>query len=297
MSKQNPNTMKKLTLFFAIILTIITLSAQERIVGSGKTVVQERKLAAFTSVSHLSSTFNITIKQSNVSKVIVTADDNLIDYILTEVSNGTLTVSVKPEISYSEPHVTITVYTPHLNEVVMKGTGNVTVLSVKEDHFTVTCKGTGSFKCDCLVAYKDLVLQSSGTGKIDVSYLCRKSLTIINRGTGSIKTKVLQDGTEQVNVQNAGTGTITMEGLSVSQLSLKNTGTGSVYPKGKAENLTLENDGTGHIKADRLTAQTAHIIHKGVGSIRAHVTGTTYLTKTSKLGTVKITGGGKIIEE
>lgn len=126
--------MKKLTLFFAIILTIITLSAQERIVGSGKTVVQERKLAAFTSVSHLSSTFNITIKQSNVSKVIVTADDNLIDYILTEVSNGTLTVSVKPEISYSEPHVTITVYTPHLNEVVMKGTGNVTVLSVKEDH-------------------------------------------------------------------------------------------------------------------------------------------------------------------
>ena len=126
------------------------LSAQTTIVGSGPMVKQERKLEAFNTVNN-PSTFDITITRSSDYRAVVTADGNLIDYILTEVENGTLTVSIKSGISYSNAHVTITIFTPHLNEVVMKGTGNVTALSVKEDSFTATCKGTGSFKCDCLL--------------------------------------------------------------------------------------------------------------------------------------------------
>jgi predicted small secreted protein len=288
--------MKKSTLIIAILLTTSTLVAQNTITGSGTVIAQHRELETFTSVNS-PSTVDVTILKNEISCADVKADDNLMEFVLTEVENGVLTISMKRDISYNSPHITVTVYTPHLSEVVMKGTGNVTVLSVKEEHFTLTNKGTGNFKSDCLVVEKDLILQNSGTGNIDVSYMCPNSVTIQNSGTGNINMSMIQNVTSSMKIQNSGTGDITLKKLSVGYLQLKSLGTGNVTLSGKADNMTLVNGGCGNVRANNLKVATAHITHASVGNIIATVTGTAYLTDKSELGKVTIHGGGKIVRE
>ena len=288
--------MKKSTLIIAILLTTSTLVAQNTITGSGTVIAQHRELETFTSVNS-PSTVDVTILKNEISCADVKADDNLMEFVLTEVENGVLTISMKRDISYNSPHITVTVYTPHLSEVVMKGTGNVTVLSVKEEQFTLTNKGTGNFKSDCLVVEKDLILQNSGTGNIDVSYMCPNSVTIQNSGTGNINMSMIQNVTSSMKIQNSGTGDITLKKLSVGDLQLKSLGTGNVTLSGKADNMTLVNGGCGNVRANNLKVATAHITQNSVGNIIATVTGTAYLTDKSELGKVTIHGGGKIFRE
>lgn len=288
--------MKKSTLLCVILLAMSMLSAQTTILGSGKIETQHRELEAFTSVNS-PSTVDVTIIKNEKSCAEVTADNNLMEFVLTEVENGVLTISMKRGFSYNSPHITVTIYTPHLSEVVMKGTGNVTVLSVKEEYFTLTTKGTGNFKSDCLVVEKDLVLQCRGTGNIDVSYMCPNNVTVQNSGAGNMNIKMLQNVTSSMKIQNLGTGDIDLKKLSVGDLQLMIRGTGNVTLSGKADNMTLVNNGCGNVRANILKVKTAHITQNGIGNIIATVTDTTYLTQKNKIGKVTIHGGGKIIEE
>lgn len=288
--------MKKIALTIAILLTISTLVAQTTITGSGKVITQYRELETFTSVNSPSSV-DVTILKNEKSCAQVTADDNLMEFVLTEVENGVLTISMKRDISYNSPHITVTIYTPHLSEVVMKGTGNVTVLSVKEEYFTLTTKGTGNFKSDCLVVEKDLVLQCRGTGNIDVSYMCPNNVTVQNSGAGNMNIKMLQNVTSSMKIQNLGTGDIDLKKLSVGDLQLMIRGTGNITLSGKTDKMTLVNNGTGNVQANKLSVKTAHITQNGIGNIIATVTDTAYLTQKNKIGKVSIHGGGKIVRE
>ena len=279
-----------------MLLAMSMLSAQTTIVGSGKIVTQHRDLPAFTSVNS-PSTVDVTIMKNEKSCAEVTADDNLMEFVFTEVENGVLTIFMKRGFSYNSPHITVTIYTPHLSEVAMKGTGNVTVLSVKEKYFTLTTKGTGNFKCDCLIVEKDLVLNCRGTGNIDVAYMCPNNVTVQNSGAGNMSIKTLQNVTSSMKIQNLGTGDINLKKLSVGDLQLNIRGTGNVTLSGKADNMTLVNNGTGNVRANNLKVATAHITQNGIGNIIATVTDTAYLTQKNKLGKVTIHGGGKIIEE
>ena len=288
--------MKKSTLLCVILLAMSMLSAQTTIVGSGKIETQHRELEAFTSVNS-PSTVDVTIIKNEKSCAQVTADNNLMEFVLTEVENGVLTISMKRGFSYNSPHITVTIYTPHLSEVVMKGTGNVTVLSAKEEYFTLTTKGTGNFKSDCLVVEKDLVLQCRGTGNIDVSYMCPNNVTVQNSGAGNMNIKMLQNVTSSMKIQNLGTGDIDLKKLSVGDLQLMIRGTGNVTLSGKADNMTLVNNGTGNVQANKLVVKTAHIIQNSVGGINAYVTEKAYLTRKNKTGNLKITGGGEVVME
>jgi hypothetical protein len=287
--------MKNTAVLFAMLLAVCTLSAQTPIEGSGKVIAQYRELAAFTSVNN-TSTIDVTILKNEKSSAEVRADNNLIGFVLTEVKDGVLTISMKQGVSYNNPHITVTIYTPHLNEVIMKGTGNVTILSLKEDRFTAICKGTGNFKCDCLLA-KDLILQNSGTGNMDVSYMSQNSVTIQNSGTGNMNISMLQNATSSMKVQNIGTGNITLKKLSVGDLQVRNQGTGKITLSGKADKMTLVNNGAGNVQANKLVVKNAHVIQNGVGDLTAYVTEKAYLTHKNKLGNVKITGGGEVVME
>ncbi|MBQ3733940.1 MAG: DUF2807 domain-containing protein [Bacteroidales bacterium] len=108
--------MKKSILIIAILLTTSTLVAQNTITGSGKVIAQHRELEAFTSVNS-PSTVDVTIIKNEKSCAEVTADNNLMEFVLTEVENGVLTISMKRGFSYNSPHITVTIYTPHLSEV------------------------------------------------------------------------------------------------------------------------------------------------------------------------------------
>lgn len=276
--------------------------------NSGR-VSQKRALDPFTSLTN-SSLIDVTIVQGDESVAYITADANVIDYVLTkfvevidpktfEVLGRNLTVSLKRGAPKTDSPISVTIYTPHLKEVTLKGPGNVTAHEINEDSFTVTNHGIGSFKCDGLVAKKNLVLENNDIGSIDVRYVCYDTLTIKNKGTGSIKAteKMVKGKTSRVNVQNLSVGNISLKVLDVTILTIKNRDTGAISVRGRADNLIVENEGVGNIKASGLTAYTAYITQKGVGKTDVYVpkTGTVYLLDGTCGCNVKITGGADVV--
>ena len=272
-------------------------------------VACKRKLEPFTSLTS-SSLIDVTIARGDASVAYITADSNVIDYVLTEVVEvidpksfevvgRDLIVSLKRGSPKTDSPISVTIYTPHLNQVTLQGLGNVTAREINEDSFTVTNHGTGCFKCSCLVAKKELVLENNNIGTIDVQYLCYNTLTIKNKGVGSIKATetMIRGKTSKVDVQNLSAGNISLKVLDVSILTLKNKGAGEISVRGSSGNLIVENEGVGNIKAGSLTAHTAFITHKGVGNTSVYVPkkGTVYLLDGTCPCSVKITGGGKVV--
>ena len=272
-------------------------------------VAYKRKLEPFTSLTS-SSIIDITIARGKESVAYITADSNVIDYVLTEVVDvidkesfevvgRDLIVSLKPRAPKTDSPISVTIYTPHLKEVTLQGLGNVTAYEINEDSFTVTNHGTGSFKCNCLIAKKELVLENNSTGTIDVAYLCYNTLTITNKGVGNITaTETMTKGkTSKVDVQNLSAGNVLLKVLDVNILTLKNGCTGEITVRGRAGNLILENEGVGNIKAGGLTAHTAFISQKGGGNTNVYVpkTGKVYLLNGTNLSNVKISGGADVV--
>lgn len=272
-------------------------------------VAYKRKLEPFTSLTS-SSIIDVTIARGKESVAYITADSNVIDYVLTEVVDvidpksfevvgKNLLVSLKRGSPKTDSPISVTIYTPHLKEVTLQGLGNVTAYEINEDSFTVTNQGTGSFKCTCLVAKKELVLENNGAGTIDVAYLCYNTLTITNKGVGNITaTETMTKGkTSIVNVQNSSVGNVSLKVLDVNILTLKNGGAGEITVRGRAGNLILENEGVGNIKAGGLTAHTAFISQKGGGNTNVYVPkkGKVYLLNGTNLSNVKISGGADVV--
>lgn len=261
-------------------------------------VACKRKLEPFTSLTS-SSLIDVTIARGDASVAYITADSNVIDYVLTEVVGRDLLVSLKRGAPKTDSPISVTIYTPHLKEVTLQGLGNVTAYEINEDSFTVTNHGTGCFKCTCLVAKKELVLENNNTGTIDVQYLCYNTLTIKNKGVGSIKATetMIRGKTSKVDVQNLSAGNISLKVLDVSILTLKNKGAGEISARGSAGNLIVENEGVGNIKAGGLKAHTAFITHKGGGNTSVYVPkkGTVYLLDGTGDGNIKIIGGAKVV--
>ena len=272
-------------------------------------VASKRALEPFTSLT-VSSHIDVIIARGDESTAYITADSNVIDYVLTEfvevidsktfeVLGRNLTVSLKRGAPKTDSPISVTIYTPHLKEVTLKEMSSVTAREINEDTFTVINQSSGRFKCDCLVAKKELVLENNGVGTIDVQYLCYNTLTIKNKSAGSITaTETMTKGkTSKVDVQNLSVGYISLAVLEVCVLDLKNRGWGSISVQGRAENLIVENGCVGNIKADGLIAHSAYITHKGTGSTNVHVPkdGTVYLLDGTRLSDVKITGGGKVV--
>ena len=272
-------------------------------------VAYKRKLEPFSSLTS-SSIIDVTIARGKESVAYITADSNVIDYVLTdvvdvidpksfEVVGKNLLVSLKRGSPETNSPISVTIYTPHLNEVTLQGLGNVTAYEINEDSFTVTNHGTGSFKCTCLVAKKELVLENNGAGTIDVQYLCYNTLTIKNKSAGSITaTETMTKGkTSKVDVQNLSVGRISLKVLDANILTLKNRGAGEISVRGSAGNLIVENEGVGNIKAGGLTAHTAFISQKGGGNTNVYVPkkGKVYLLNGTNLSNVKISGGADVV--
>lgn len=311
--------MKKLALIIAILLSISVIYAQERITASGDIVTEEYNLDAFTSVD-IRFVGDVIIHQDPHHKTKVTANENVIRHVRFQVENGKLSVYVDKNFNNVKKLV-VEIYTPTLEELSLRGPGDVVVEKRNEPQLTIINMGAGDCALQCLKIEGTLELHNKGAGSIkvkspdpirqqtllidntgagDVSILgshVSNSLIVNNKGAGDVSVNLMSIPTEELILQNQGASNITVQNISANRMVLRNQGAGDMkLMNGQTEEMTLESIGAGNAHL-LLKVTTAHISHAGVGNIIATVTGTAYLTNKSELGKVTIHGGGKIIEE
>jgi len=162
------------SLTITIIILGLTSSIQgqfwKTVEGHGHVVTKERKTDSFTGLK-VSSGIDVYLKQGNNETVTVEADENLHEYILTEVRGGVLNVYSEYNIrSADKKRVYVTM--KEVNSVKTTSAGDVYGESpINSDELELSASSAGNIKLEVTAKKVDLDISSSGditlTGETD----------------------------------------------------------------------------------------------------------------------------------
>jgi hypothetical protein len=153
--------LKSLTIAILILVVSSCTSAQswKTVYGNKKVVTKERKTDSFTGIK-VSSGIDVYLKQGNNETVSVEADENLHEYIITEVRGGILDVYSEYNIRDAErKRVYVTI--KEVNSVKTTSAGDVFgETPIKSDRLELSASSAGDIKLD--VNAIDIDISSSG---------------------------------------------------------------------------------------------------------------------------------------
>jgi hypothetical protein len=161
-------SLKSLTIAILIFVISSCTSAQswKTVYGNKRVVTKERKTDSFTGIK-VSSGIDVYLKQGNNEDVSVEADENLHEYIITEVRGGILNVYSEYNIRDAErKRVNVTI--KEVNSVRTTSAGDVVgETPVKSDRLELSASSAGDIKLE--VNAKDIDIDISSSGDITIS--------------------------------------------------------------------------------------------------------------------------------
>lgn len=204
----------------------------KRIVGSQNYVTKTLPLEAFNALN-LYGSLDI-VCHTGEPKAVIKAPDNLIDYILVEVKDGTLSVKLSDSVStFRADSLLIHIYTPNLEQVNTIGSGDIDFMDEiapadSERTFTVKVTGSGDIEVAGCKARK-IVASIAGSGDIEFKALQADSMTISIAGSGDFEAERINAG--DVSVSIAGSGDVELSGRAKSA-SYSIAGSGTISASG-----------------------------------------------------------------
>ncbi len=216
----------KIGLFFVLLLASLSVACNGRIGsvkvvrGSGNVVTEERDVSDFTSVS-LQGVGELFIDQTGSELVDITADDNLLPYIETRVSDNKLIISIQRNITFSDVgELTYHVTVAELDSLELDGLSNITVDNLNGEALTVNLDGAGSITVSGEVDRQ--TVEINGAGKYDAANLKSREAVVTHSGAGLAVVQV----SDQLDATLNGIGTV--EYIGDPQVTKDVSGLGSV---------------------------------------------------------------------
>lgn len=240
----------KLFLSLSGVLTVVLTSCLDNLLcvkGDGVIETEYRRTPAFYKIEN-TTPFDVVYTTKDTSGISINADQNIIGYIVTETSGGTLEIKTSPRdacFSYSHTPV-ISVSSPSLNSVLLSGSGDFSADEMKGNLVTVTLSGSGEIRtehinCTDLNVYlsgsgnitlDDIVCAGSdalisGSGNIYLSGLCENNHIKIS-GSGNLHSERLITGSASVLISGSGNSFTNIEDKLTGMIS----GSGNIYVEG-----------------------------------------------------------------
>lgn len=205
----------------------LSLADLDEVIGSGDQTTQSRDVSGFDAV-RLEGVGAVDVTEGDGFSVEVSADENLMDRITTEVEAGTLVIGVERGFTIvPRAGITVSVVLPELTGLEVSGAGDVDAGPVEAGAFEIGVSGAGSVTVDELVA-DELTVAVSGVGgvRIDGGEVSEQSVTL--SGVGDYSAVDLESAT--ADVANSGVGSI--EVWATERLVADISGTGDVRYRG-----------------------------------------------------------------
>lgn len=156
--------MKRIALMTGVLLLAIScVDGQYRksISGNNNVTTEDRKTESFNGIK-VSSGIDVYLKQGNDFSIKVEADENLHEYILTEVRDGILHVYTDANIRYSERKV-VYVTMKEINSLSTSSAGDIIGQTpVKTDEMRLSASSAGDIKIELYAKKADVNISSSG---------------------------------------------------------------------------------------------------------------------------------------
>ena len=205
---------------FAIVLVLLLGGCGfSGVQGSGNVVSESRNVSDIRGVE-LSGDGNLEIEQSGTESLTISADDNILPLLKSEVRNGRLILSERENIDFqAAKRVRYKLAVKNLNEIGLSGDGHVDAKGVVTDKLKISISGDGDIR----------TAGNAEEQEINVS------------GDGSYKGQDLNSKIARVNISGDGSATLTVS----DKLNANISGDGSVeYSGNPTVSQNISGDGS-----------------------------------------------------
>ncbi|HJZ41441.1 MAG TPA: head GIN domain-containing protein [Bacteroidales bacterium] len=195
---------------------------------NGQTTRETRTVPAFNGVA-LTMSADVFISQGTQQKVEVEANKNVMDIIKTEIDGNTLKLTTKDGRWKDMGKVAIYITMPVISELSVSGSGSMSCqTTVKSEDLEIVVSGSGSVSVPKLES-PDITVTITGSGNVSLagSNTQGKLETLIT-GSGDFNGEELQVARGDINITGSGSARVNV----LQELETNITGSGSVLYKG-----------------------------------------------------------------
>ena len=189
--------------------------------GSGNPASDTRAVSNFHGVE-AGGVYHVEIASGKEFGVEVTADDNILPLIRTEVTDGILRISSAERIS-SKSTIKIKVTAPAIDSLNVSGVANVTLTGVKGTDLSIDSSGASKIRVEGTTS--KLSVDVSGATSVDAETLTAENATVETSGASS----VVVNATGKLTTRATGASKIRYTGGAT--VESKTSGAGSVSEK------------------------------------------------------------------
>ena len=217
LNRKRPGYLLTLWLLLAVMVAACT-----PVTGSGHIISQDRPVADFNTIE-FTGIGEVIITQAGTESVKVSADDNVLPLVTTEVQGGQLSLGLKTHIMLTNATVRYEVTVRSLSALSLTGSGNIAVSKLDGDQLDVQLSGSG--KISAAGQEQTLTIALSGSGEVDSEQLTSQQAQVEVSGSGA----VVVNAQEKLDASISGSGDI--EYVGKPQVTSDVSGSGSVSPK------------------------------------------------------------------
>ncbi len=192
-----------------------------RVAGSGNVVTQKRDVSDFTTVE-VKGAFDVEIVAQKDFGVEIEGDDNLLEFIRTDVGSGVLEISSEKSFS-TNGRIKVRVSAPNIEDLDLSGASNVSLSGLANDSMKVHSSGASKIKL--AGETREFEIKLSGASKVEATDL--KSVNVRVDSSGASHAKVFVTG--DLNVDLSGASKVTYFG-NPQNISKDLSGASSVNP-------------------------------------------------------------------
>ncbi len=270
LNKENPMK-KKLSLTVSSVIVLLLSACGVAVVpGSGEVVQQMRDVSNYSQVV-FSAPGELTIEQNGHEGLVIEADDNLLQYIYTNVQGDVLYIYVEPSVIqlYPSKPIRYTLDVATLSRVTQNGSGVIRSDELIASTLDFDLNGSGDILIAAVKSQAAAVyLDGSGTYRFDS--LMTNQLTVSLDGSGDIAMQEVIAKT--TNVEIDGSGKLVVTDVIADTLSMKIDGSGDSALSGEVNHQAIAIHGSGSYDAGNLQSQVTTVDVIGSGDGRVWVT-------------------------
>jgi hypothetical protein len=211
--------------------------------GSGNRVTETREVSGFDEVL-LAGSGELYLEQGAEESLTVTADDNIMQYLKTDVEGDTLVLGFKDNVNVSlRTPVVFKLTVRDLTSVTLAGSGKVVAQPLDTTKLTINLPGSGEMRFE-KVETGSLHATIAGSGTIEVESGSAESEEINMVGSGDFKGKDFKVTDASTIIAGSGNIDVNCNG----ELNAKILGSGNVRYYGDPTSVKLDTAGSGEIQ-------------------------------------------------
>ncbi len=217
-----------LSVFIAILAIYKVVNANwisgKVIKGNGHVTTAKRSVEDFSQIE-IDGSMKVVITNGKEPNIIISADSNIIPYIVTQVDHGDLEITIQKDISIHSTHpIIVTVSASEIAQLAQNGSGEVIAENVYANNFQLTKNGSSSMELNGKIHLHSLLMD--GSGDIKIQGITTDQLDITKTGAGTVE---LAGKAAAIAIHQTGSGNVCAYDLRTKNASLHIVGSGNAY--------------------------------------------------------------------